>query len=114
MGREVTGITYKAADLLLNHPWPGNIRERQNVIEYAIALSNGDKNDVDDLPSQLRRTGVHSLDPSRNRSLREIEQEYITTMLTACGHNKMHTAKRLDISIATLYRKLKEYGTAES
>ncbi len=111
MGREVTGLTYKAADLLLNHSWPGNIRELQNVIEYAIALSSGDKIDVDDLPSQLRHTIPHLLDPARNRTLKEIEQEYITAMLSATSNNKVRTAKRLDISTATLYRKLKEYGT---
>lgn len=114
MGRDVTGFTYKAADLLLSYRWPGNIRELHNAIEYAIALSATNKIDVDDLPPQLHRNQIFSFDPSRNRTLRDIEQEYITSVLASTGHNKMQAAKLLDISTATLYRKLKEYGGDES
>lgn len=110
MGRDVTGLTYKAADLLLSYRWPGNIRELNNVIEYAIALSAGNKIDVDDLPPQINRAKGNPPDPARTRTLGEVEREYITGVLAATGYNKMRAAKQLDISTATLYRKLKAYG----
>ncbi len=112
MGRDVTGITYQAADLLLRYRWPGNIRELHNVIEYAIALSGNDKIDVDDLPPQINHAMAILLEPVKSQKLRDFEQEHITGVLAATGHNKMRAAKQLDISTATLYRKLKEYGCA--
>jgi two-component system, NtrC family, response regulator HydG len=114
LGRDITGITYKAADILLSYGWPGNIRELQNVIEYAIVLSSSTKIDVDDLPSNVKYTKLNLVDSTRVRTLGEIEKDYIISVLNSMGNNKMRTAKRLDISLATLYRKLKEYGMMEA
>ena len=52
----VVGLTEGAMEVLLAHPWPGNIRELENVIERAMLFSDGERIEVGDLPPDLRTT----------------------------------------------------------
>jgi two-component system NtrC family response regulator len=84
----------------LTHPWPGNIRELANVIEYASILCDQMPITMADLPSNF---GAQS---SGAKSLREIEMESIWAALDACNGNKTAAAQQLGISLKTLYNKL--------
>jgi DNA-binding NtrC family response regulator len=109
-GRKLCGLSPKAADQLLRYEWPGNVREMQNAIERAVALSTGSQIDVDDLPEEVRSALPGAFAPSEKvRPLAEIEREYILSVLAANGGNRARTAAELRIGTATLYRKLKDY-----
>jgi two-component system, NtrC family, response regulator HydG len=111
LGRKVTGFTPEAAQQLLRHGWPGNVRELQNAIEHAVVLAGGERVGVDDLPDEIR---AHLPTPvavnGQIRALEEVEREYILGALAAANGNKTRAAQQLKIGIATLHRKLKQYG----
>ncbi|GFO57883.1 sigma-54-dependent Fis family transcriptional regulator [Geomonas silvestris] len=107
MHKRVTGFTHKAADKLLGYLWPGNIRELQNAIEYAVVLCRGNQVELEDLPPEVREATFRPSTAFGIRSLESVEREYIQSVLHALGDNKARTAEQLGISLATLYRKLK-------
>jgi DNA-binding NtrC family response regulator len=111
MKRKITGLTPGAADQLLRYPWPGNVRELENVMERAVALSPGNRVELEDLPEEVRQACV--LPPASDgtvRPLEVIEKDYILAALALNGGNQTRTAEQLHIGSATLYRKLKSYG----
>jgi DNA-binding NtrC family response regulator len=111
MKRKITGLSPEAADQLVRYAWPGNVRELENAMERAVALSPGERVELEDLPEEVRQAFVAPhLVPGAVRSLDEIEREYILASLERNGGNQTHTAQQLKIGSATLYRKLKGYG----
>lgn len=123
MKRKIDGFSPPAAAILLGYSWPGNVRELENIIERAVALSMGDRVEVEDLPEEVRcgargpaeGGGQELSDPAASssrevRPLREIERDYILASLEQNNGNQAHTAEQLEIGSATLYRKLKRYG----
>jgi two-component system response regulator HydG len=111
LGKRVTGFTARAADQLLRYDWPGNVRELGNAIERAVVLTEGDRIDGGDLPEEVRVALPGVLGAGRPRALADVEREYILAVLERNDGNRARTAKELGIGEATLYRKLKEYGT---
>ena len=114
-GKTVTGIAPAAAERLLAYPWPGNIRELQNCIERAIALTRHPEIQVEDLPETVRsfkrsHVLVAASDPSELVPLAEVERRYVLRVVEAAGGNKSLAAQILGITRKTLYRKLEEYG----
>ena len=107
--KKLKGFTVQCENLLLNHSYPGNIRELRNLIEFATIFEKGD----------LLGTGVigNKISPTkeeRDMTLAEITEKYqrkvIKDRLRRYGNNlaaKRKIAADLSISIATLYRKLK-------
>ena len=89
--------------------WPGNVRELENAIERAAVLSGTGEIKPEHLPPQLLDPGGprQHVDSAPSRSLREIEMDYIRTVLKATGGHRGQTARILGISQATLWRKLK-------
>ncbi len=112
MGRKITGFTPRAADQLLRHDWPGNVREVQNAIEHAVALCAGSRVEVEDLPEELRGAMPRPHVAGRARPLEEVEREYILAAVESAGGNRTRAAAALGIGLATLKRKLKRYSTA--
>lgn len=108
--RSITGFDTRAADQLLRYDWPGNVRELQNAVDYGVALCTGDRVQSDDLPEELRAAIFKPTINGGIRPLEEMEREYILAALHAMGDNRTRTASALNIGIATLYRKLNEYG----
>jgi len=112
MGRKVTGFTPKAADQLLRYDWPGNVREVQNTVEHAVALSTGSRIEVEDLPEELRAALPRPRPAGAARPLADVEREYILAAVESAGGNRTRAAAELQIGLATLKRKLKAYGAA--
>ncbi len=110
MGRKLTGFTPRAADQLLRYEWPGNVREVQNAVEHAVALSAGTRVDVDDLPEELRAAMPRPRPTGRTRPLEDVEREYILAAVEGAGGNRTRAAADLGIGLATLKRKLQRYG----
>jgi len=109
--RKVEGLSTRAVDQLLRYDWPGNVRELQNAIERAVALCQGPRIELADLPEEIRAAlpGVY-YDPNRQKTLANVERDYILATLRATGGHRAKAAEELGIGTATLYRKLKEYG----
>jgi len=111
MKRPLAGLAPSAADQLLRYEWPGNVRELENAMERAVALSRGNRVEVDDLPEEIRQAFPKPVATLGNvRPLEQIEKEYILAALALNEGNQTHTAEQLNIGSATLYRKLKGYG----
>ncbi|GMR22807.1 MAG: sigma-54 dependent transcriptional regulator [Acidobacteriota bacterium] len=105
-------ISPRTMDLLLKHTWRGNVRELENIIERAAALDRDGILGMDDLPfGESERNEDRLIDHARQSSLTlsELEKEYILEVLTECSGSRKNTARRLGITTATLWRKLKQY-----
>jgi DNA-binding NtrC family response regulator/predicted hydrocarbon binding protein len=113
-GKEIRAISAEALDLLTAYPWPGNVRELENVMERAVVLASRDRITVADLPPVIRSGEVPPLlaGLAEPRSLREVEKRAILAALERHRGNRTRAAKELQISLHTLWRKLKAYQAA--
>ena len=114
--KPVTGISSRAAELLLNYAWPGNVRELENCMERAVALTRFDQITVEDLPTKIRdyrpsHIVVASDDPSDLVTLDEVERRYVLRVLEAAAGNKSETARILGLDRKRLYRMLERWGS---
>jgi transcriptional regulator with PAS, ATPase and Fis domain len=119
IGKNIQSMSKDYMDMLLKHPWPGNIRELKNVIERSVILTDSTELTPDTLPKEFATSsqGKLTLDtngtsevPGELSDLKSVEKQHILRMLDHADGNKSEAAKKLDIGLATLYRKLKEYG----
>ena len=116
-------IEKEAKKLLQKYPWPGNVGELQNSIQRACALATGPEITSMELPARLRQPapplptpgqnggdeeGALPVGSSLNKFIREQERRFIKATLASVGGNKEQAAGILEISLATLYRKLDE------
>ncbi len=108
--KKAAGITDEAMEILLNYPWPGNIRELRNVIERAVVLSGSDKIGVAELPDRLKTARSGKDVQTLKAKLEYYEEKIIKDALQAHGWNKEEVAGELDVDLATLYRKIKKLG----
>ncbi len=111
--RRPPAIADAAVNCLMSYDWPGNVREFENCIERALALSSGPVLHIGDLPTNLqnhRRTMAVSPDGSATLPLREMERRAILRAVAEAQGDKLLAARLLGIGKTTLYRKLKEYG----
>ncbi|WP_163401373.1 sigma-54-dependent transcriptional regulator [Flavobacterium fluviatile] len=99
---------------LENYSWPGNIRELKNVIERSVILSNGNTLTSDVLPYEMQYQTENNLKPMSAFSMQSVEKLHIQKVLNYTKGNKAETARLLEIGIATLYRKIEEYGIENS
>lgn len=109
--KTIKGFSKQAVDLIMAFDWPGNIRELENAVEYAFNVESTAYILEESLPSKLRESRANG-GSSSNKTLAEIEKETIKSLLGKFGFSlegKKQTAEVLDIGIATLYRKIKQY-----
>jgi two-component system, NtrC family, response regulator len=95
---------------LENYSWPGNIRELKNIIERSVILSNGDTLTSDVLPYEMQHQPEKATKSMSAFSMQSVEKLHIQKVLNYTKGNKAEAARLLEIGIATLYRKLEEYG----
>lgn len=108
--KNIKGFTEEACKILLSYSWPGNVRELQNLIEYVI---NFEKDNIIGADIINRRLGDKKDIQEEEKSLKELVADYeksvIKNMVTVYGDDteaKKNIARKLNISPATLYRKL--------
>lgn len=120
-----------AMTALINYEWKGNIRELQNTIEYLCCISSGEVISLNDVKGKIQIDSflenykfsqeVNEIEKSKEKTteteeimpIKYLEKREIEKALEKYGHTlegKSNAAKALDISRATLYRKLKEYN----
>jgi len=105
MRRTAPVLSDEALNALRNHPWPGNVREMENLIHRLVVIVDRDVIEVADLPEDMR----FSLPAGGriDRSLEEVEAEHILNVLAMTGDNKTRAAEILGINRKTLREKLK-------
>lgn len=96
---------------LMEYEWPGNIRELENTIERSVVLSKNDEIQLEDLMYHgiSSTASLFHLTGGRYKALKDVEKEYIRTVLKAQHGNKSKTAKILGIDRKTLMAKVKKY-----
>jgi len=109
-GRQVAGVTDRVMAALLKHPFPGNVRELENILEQAFVLCRTGMITMEDLPPELR--GAQEKQAPGPVSLAEMEKLLITRTLERCRGNRGRAAAELGINASTLYRKIKAYRIA--
>jgi DNA-binding NtrC family response regulator len=112
-GKSVQGISREAMNMLLSYNFPGNVRELKNIIERAVALSDGSLLQPADLPVDLQQLEFNKLpDGDEMPNLDEVTRNYILSVFQKTHRNRNLTARILGIPRTTLWRRLKEYGVA--
>lgn len=111
--RKIQGISPEALSILMSHDFPGNIRELENVIEYASLVCKKIVLGIEHLPEYLRqqsdntRTGLSRAFPQKELSFHDIEKNFIFEALGENNWNRSVTATKLGIHTTTLWRKIK-------
>jgi two-component system, NtrC family, response regulator AtoC len=109
-GKEIKGVSSEALEILSQYPFPGNVRELENIIERAVALSDDNTISSQDLPSDLQALCMSSFDDQTWPSLEEKEKQYIQQVLIKTHFRKNLAAQILKLPRTTLWRKMKRHG----
>ena len=106
--RDVKGFTPEAEQGLLNHPWPGNVRQLRNCVERAVALSQAPRIGVEALfPSEAAEPDaapLATLAEVRDRA----ERQHIRAVLADVDNRIEEAARRLGVSRSTLFDKMRK------
>lgn len=108
-------FTRAAHDALVKYPWPGNVREMENLVARLLIMRRGDVIDLDDLPEKLRRerTGnnrLHLQLPAEGYPLEQLEQEVVEEALSRNNWNQTAAARFLSIPRHVLAYRMEKYG----
>ena len=123
-GKSIAGFTAAALHALQSAPWPGNVRQLENIVERAVVFCTGRTIGIDDLPPTIQRP-----DPSLIQlpvdaissdgttvpiqlkdALGAAEKRILEQALQHCGGNRERAARTLGINRSTLFAKLRRYG----
>ncbi len=119
--KNVEGLDEEVKKIFLSYPWPGNIRELENVINRCVLLATDSLITAESLPDEIRyceetfvETSQSALPASRPTSLRQAamiaERRAIMAALKETGYNKSMAARLLKVDRKTLYNKMREYS----
>lgn len=111
--KEILGLSHEVLAIFMRHDWPGNIRELENVIEYAFILCRGGLIQPTCLPDYLK-AHTCNLPEYGGLTLEDIEKRAIWEALERNRWRRMATARELGIDKNTLRRKMKRHGLDEA
>lgn len=109
LNRNIVGLTPEAEKLFRKYPWPGNVRELENIIQYGISFAEGNKITSEIVAERLAFSEVGNMDKSLKDKVSDYERDLVREALDKYGwteEGKNQAAASLQISRATLYRKL--------
>ena len=137
-GKDFAGFSIQGKTLLKNYPWPGNVRQLQNIIHSAVVMSEGPlisdnilkqqlsdngntSNTVSVIPKQVAPSESLSNDNANLNtvnqidreiiSLEKVERQAIEQAIIICQDNIVKAASELGVSPSTLYRKIQQWQT---
>jgi len=108
--KEVAGVSETAMAILLDHDYPGNVREVENIIEHAFVLCRGGLIQPEHLPQELRRKFGGDLAHARFTTLQDMEGTMLRDALRRHNGNRTAAARDLGIHPTTLLRKAESLG----
>lgn len=106
-------LTPEARKILVEHPWPGNIRQLRNAIESCVVMAPGTTVDLPDLPANLgpgSSAAGSTTTTWKPCSIQELERDHIERVLDHVGWNKSKAAEVLGIERSTLYSRIRNFG----
>jgi len=106
--KSIHAISKEAMELLKQNEWKGNVRELKNVMERAVILEESETLQPGSLPFEIRQG--KACNNGSLYHLATVEEFHIRKMLQHTHGNKAEAARLMDIGLATLYRKIEEYG----
>jgi len=124
-GRNVTEISSDVLNLFNLYNWPGNVRELENVIGHAMILMNHNESKIETCNVALFRSSDNQssckqalsdikndieFDATYNEQFDDWEKEMLKQYMKNAQDNRTLAARRLNISVRTLYNKLKRHG----
>ena len=109
-GKDVVGVSDEVLARLMDHDYPGNVRELENIIEHAFVLCRGAMIEMAHLPPQLRGAGEAVSPNIAGMTLEAMERFLIANALQRHNGNRTAAARQLGINPSTLFRKLKSLG----
>jgi PAS domain S-box-containing protein len=108
-GKDIAGVADEVLARLMEHSFPGNVRELENILEHAFVLCRGSLIEMQHLPSHLRSgPALEGLRPGQGMTLRAMERLLIANALRRHNGNRNKAAKELGINPSTLFRKLRD------
>jgi two-component system response regulator HydG len=122
--KDLFDIHPDAMAILESFPWPGNIRQLENVVQQAVLVSSGPELTIEHLPQPVREylppahlvngnghgNGPHRTADSLLHNREMLERNVIQRALSNNGYSRARAANALGISRVTLYKKMKKYG----
>ena len=109
--KDVVGVSDEVLATLMNHDFPGNARELENIIEHAFVLCRGGVIKTEHLPPELgRKVEKRPQGSSTGTTLRALESLHIEDALRRNAGNRQAAAEELGIHPSTLFRKIKDLG----
>ncbi len=106
--KKITGFSRASMDILTHYSFPGNVRELENIVERAIILENNAVITPDSLPQTLTMFQIETIEPSKIKTMDELNKEYAEKILDLVGGNKSKAAALLGISRTSLWRLMRE------
>lgn len=121
LNKDVSGISLRALEALINYKWFGNVRELENTIERAIVLADGSNVELENLPIDIQEfrekvelAPLSEEEYSIKKGSKILEINLIQKALKKTKGNHTHAARLLEISHRALLYKIKEYGIVEN
>lgn len=115
LGKEVKGISSEVKTIFLNHSWPGNIRELENVVERAINVTRTNTIGPEDLPQNMQTRTLRQEQPleldegSVCSKLQQVEKKAIIEALKKSGGNVSKASEYIGLGRRSMYRRLELY-----
>lgn len=111
LSKQIDDLAPDALPVLMEYPWPGNLRQLKNVIRRAVLLSHDGRINAESLRLILAMESASQNPPEGSAlSIRDAEKAAIRRALEQTGHKKTKAAALLQIDYKTLLRKIREYG----
>jgi len=119
--KSIEGMDTEAMKRLMEHPWPGNIRELENAIEHAFVICNSNRIELKDLPVEIREPNGY---PGSDHSLFDVEspgsfesgktapltKDSLLDLLEDCNWNKAEVGRRIQKSRTSVWKYMKKWG----
>jgi transcriptional regulator with PAS, ATPase and Fis domain len=114
-GKNLKSVSPDVKDLFISYNWPGNVRELENTVEYMAGMEPGEIISMDRVPARIKRKRPDMVSPDMplDALLQKYEEDLLRQKLAELGDlpgKKEILADKLQVSRATLYRKLKKLG----
>ncbi len=117
--KNILGFTPQAMRAMVSYPWPGNIRELRNAVEYAFVLAKGKSIGTEHLPEKLLQQNPAASNPMPSRpdpvvfaeiSCKQSEKSALVEALQKSDGNQTRAAQMLGVSRVTVWKRLKKHG----